>query len=73
MIINGNKLPEKATVLGEIYKFYYETEDQDPKMKGNDGYTETAEREIHIEKTIFDENKDDVRQSQQPPPKGRGL
>ena len=62
MIINGNKLPEKATVLGEVYKFYYETEDQDPKMKGNDGYTETAEREIHIEKTIFDENKDDVRQ-----------
>jgi hypothetical protein len=73
MIINGNKLPEKATVLGEVYKFFYETEECDPKMKGNDGYTETEEKEIHIEKGIFEDQPEDKQLVKNLPKYGRKV
>lgn len=73
MIINGNKLPEKATVLGEVYKFFYETEECAPKMKGNDGYTETVEKEIHIEKGIFEDQPEDKQLVKNLPKYGRKV
>lgn len=60
MIINGNNLPNKVNVLGEVYKFFYDTEEHDQKMKGNDGYTEPVEKEIHIEKSIFEDHTNDI-------------
>jgi hypothetical protein len=53
MKINGNVLPDSVMVLGTKYKIFYETEDKQPKMKGNDGYCEAVAKEIHIAKDLF--------------------
>lgn len=73
MVINGNNLPNKANVLGEVYRIFYDTEEHDPKMKGNDGYTETAEKEIHIEKSIFEDHADDRQTIKNLPKYGRKV
>ena len=38
MKINNHILPDKVSILGTEYKINYVTEEEDPTMKGNDGY-----------------------------------
>lgn len=53
MKINSHVLPDKVDVLGAEYKIFYDTEKENPTMKGNDGYCDTSVHEIHIEKSLF--------------------
>lgn len=59
MKINGHQLPDKANILGTEYKIIYDNEDNDPRMKKGDGYCEFYAKEIHIDKSVFEQNNDD--------------
>ena len=61
MTINGYELPDKANVLGTEYKFFYNTEEEDFKMKGNNGYCEIYAKEIHINKDLLIPRENDDR------------
>lgn len=53
MKINNHILPDKVNVLGTDYKIVYDTEEDNPTMKGNDGSCDSSVHEIHICKTLF--------------------
>lgn len=53
MKINNHILPDKVNILGTEYKISYVTKEEDPTMKGNDGYTDTSVHAIFIEKSLF--------------------
>ena len=53
MKINNHILPDKVSILGTEYKMNYVTEEEDPTMKGNDGYVDTSVHAIFIEKSLF--------------------
>jgi len=59
MKIGNCNLPDKANVLGTEYKIYYDTKEDNPKMKGSNGYTELCAKEIHIDRSWFEGAKDD--------------
>ena len=59
MTINGHKLPDSVNVLGQEYKIVYECEDENIRLKDADGYLEPYSKEIHIDKSIFEQNNDD--------------
>lgn len=73
MIINGNKLPNKANVLGTEYKIFYSTEEEYPKLKDSDGINEFVTKEIYIEKELFQEHRDDDLQVKDLPSYGRKV
>lgn len=56
MIINGHNLPDRADILGVEYKIIYETEQDNVKMEGNDGFCEKAAKELHIDRSFFEKN-----------------
>ena len=62
MTINGYELPEKVSVLGTEYKIFYNNENEDPRMKNGDGYCEFYAKEIHIDKSVFEQSNDDPAQ-----------
>ena len=62
MKINSYVLSDKANVLGTEYKFFYDTEDTDPKMKNADGYCEVCAKEIHINRSLFEQGSGDTLQ-----------
>ena len=59
MTINGHKLPDSANILGQEYKIVYECEDEDIRLKDADGYLESYAKEIHIDKSIFEQDNND--------------
>ena len=59
MKIGNCNLPDKANVLGTEYKIYYETKENNPKMEGAKGYTELCAKEIHLDRSWFENVKDD--------------
>lgn len=59
MTINGHKLPNSVNVLGQEYKIVYECEDENIRLKDADGYLESYAKEIHIDKSIFEQDNDD--------------
>ena len=59
MVIDNHKLPDSVSVLGTEYRIFYETKESNPKMEGSKGYTELCAKEIHIDRSWFEDSKDD--------------
>lgn len=59
MTINGHKLPDSANILGQEYKIVYECEDKNIRLKDADGYLESYAKEIHIDKSIFEQDNNE--------------
>lgn len=65
MKINGHILPDSVNVLGQDYKIFYENEEENLKLKEGDGYLEPYSKEIHIDKSIFEQDDNDPLQMKQ--------
>lgn len=58
MKIGNHILPDKVNVLGTVYKIFYTTDETDPKMKDNDGYCEINNKQICIDRKLFETSND---------------
>lgn len=58
MKIGEYNLPDKVNVLGTEYKICYRTSEIDPKLENNDGYCEIYNKEICIDRKLFEPNND---------------
>lgn len=59
MIINGWVLPDSVEVLGLVYDIVYENEEENTRLKDADGYLEPYAKEIYIDRSIFEQDKND--------------
>ena len=65
MKIDGHILPDSVNVHGQDYKIFYENEEENLKLKEGDGYLEPYSKEIHIDKSIFEQDDNDPLQMKQ--------
>ena len=59
MIIKGWILPDSVEVLGQFYDIVYENEEENTRLKDADGYLEPYAKEIHIDRSIFEQDNND--------------
>ena len=59
MKINEHIVPDSVNILGQEYKIIYECEDENVRLKDADGYLEPCSKEIHIDKSIFEQDDND--------------
>lgn len=64
-MINKHKLPASVNILSQEYKIFYEDEEENVRLKNGDGYLEPYSKEIHIDKSIFEQDNNDPLQLKQ--------
>ena len=62
---NEYKLPASVNILSQEYKIFYEDEEENVRLKNADGYLEPYAKEIHIDKSIFEQDNNDPLQLKQ--------